>query len=135
MPPSLFPTPSPFSTLPPPPFPSLSPLPPSPSLSPHSQHYNSAHPSKPDITIPILNTQHWHHPYPHIPNTTTIPTTTTPIPIANIMSELNYHLKSIPICGDNQGSIFMATNPITEKHSKHINIHYHYVHKVISQKG
>jgi hypothetical protein len=28
----------------------------------------------------------------------------------------------------------MATNPITEKCSKHIDIHYHYVHEVISQK-
>ncbi|KIJ16127.1 hypothetical protein PAXINDRAFT_48622, partial [Paxillus involutus ATCC 200175] len=54
--------------------------------------------------------------------------------IRSLLSELGYNLKPIPICGDNQGSIFMATNPITEKRSKHIDICYHYVRKVISQK-
>ena len=49
------------------------------------------------------------------------------------MGELGYSLKSIPICGDNQGSIFMASNPVTERRSKHIDIHYHYVREVISQ--
>ena len=42
-----------------------------------------------------------------------------------MLSELGYRLKAIPICGDNQGFIFMASNPVTEPCSKHINIHYH----------
>ena len=45
--------------------------------------------------------------------------------IRSLLSELGYKLKAIPICGDNQGSIFMASNPVTEPRSKHINIRYH----------
>ena len=48
-----------------------------------------------------------------------------------LLSEIGYNLKAIPICGDNQGSIFMASNPITERRSKHIDIRYHYIRKVI----
>jgi len=51
-----------------------------------------------------------------------------------LLGELDYHLKPIPICGDNQGSIFIASNPVTEKRSKHINIRYHYIREVISPK-
>jgi hypothetical protein len=50
------------------------------------------------------------------------------------MEELGYNLKPIPNCGDNQGSIFMATNLITKKRSKHIDIRYHYVRKVFAAK-
>jgi hypothetical protein len=46
--------------------------------------------------------------------------------------ELGHNLGPIPICGDNQGSIFIASNPVTEKRSKHINICYHYIHEVIN---
>ena len=48
-----------------------------------------------------------------------------------LLGELGYHLKAIPICGDNQGSIFIASNPVTEKRSKHIDICYHYIREVI----
>ena len=50
-----------------------------------------------------------------------------------LLGELGYHLRPIPICGDNQGSIFVASNPVTEKRSKHINIRYHYICEVIMQ--
>ena len=40
--------------------------------------------------------------------------------IRSLLGELGYKLKAIPICGDNQGSIFMASNPVTEPRSKHI---------------
>ena len=33
--------------------------------------------------------------------------------IQSLLGELSYKLKAIPICGDNQGSIFMASNPVT----------------------
>jgi len=46
---------------------------------------------------------------------------------------IGYHLKAIPICGDNQGSIFIASNAITEKRSKHIDIHFHYIREVINK--
>ena len=39
---------------------------------------------------------------------------------------------TIPVCGDNQGSIFIASNPVTERRSKHIDIRYHYIREVIS---
>jgi hypothetical protein len=33
--------------------------------------------------------------------------------------------------GDNQGSIFIASNPVTKKWSKHIDIRFHYIREVI----
>jgi hypothetical protein len=50
-----------------------------------------------------------------------------------LMGELGYNLQPIPICGDNQGSIFIASNPVTEKRSKHIDIRYHYVREVVNR--
>ena len=52
--------------------------------------------------------------------------------IWSLLSELGYKLNAILICSDNQGSIFMASNPIMEPHSKHINIHYHRICKSIA---
>ena len=51
-----------------------------------------------------------------------------------LLGELGYRLKPVPICGDNQGSIFIASNPVTEKRSKHIDIRYHYIREVIERK-
>ena len=51
-----------------------------------------------------------------------------------LMGELSYHLKPVPICGDNQGSIFITSNPVTKKRSKHIDIHYHYIREVVERK-
>ena len=48
-----------------------------------------------------------------------------------LLGELGYKMKPIPICGDNQGSIFIASNPVTEKQSKHIDICFHYIWEVI----
>ena len=50
------------------------------------------------------------------------------------MGELGYKLKPIPICSDNQGSIFITSNPVTKKQSKHIDIHFHYIREVIECK-
>jgi hypothetical protein len=49
------------------------------------------------------------------------------------MGELGYTLTAVPICGDNQGSIFIASNPVTEKRLKHIDIRYHYVREVVNR--
>ena len=49
-----------------------------------------------------------------------------------LLGELSYHLSAIPICRDNQGSIFITSNPVTEKQLKHIDIRYHYIRKVIN---
>ena len=51
-----------------------------------------------------------------------------------ILGELSYHLKPIPLCGDNQGLIFITCNPVTEKHSKHRDIHNHYIREVVERK-
>jgi hypothetical protein len=49
------------------------------------------------------------------------------------MSELKIPIQAIPLYGDNQGAIFIASNPITEKHTKHMDIHYHYIREVVEQ--
>ena len=51
--------------------------------------------------------------------------------IWSLLGELGYKLNAILICGDNQKSIFMASNPVTEPHSKHIDIHYHRIHESV----
>ena len=51
-----------------------------------------------------------------------------------LLGELGYKMKPILICGDNQGSIFIASNPVTEKRSKHIDIRFHYIWEVIERK-
>src|SRR3982074_2975390 len=54
--------------------------------------------------------------------------------IHTLMGELSYYLKPVPICGDNQGSIFIASNPVTEQRSKHIDIRFHFVRQVVEKK-
>jgi hypothetical protein len=51
-----------------------------------------------------------------------------------LLSELGLSMVATPIYGDNQGSIFIASNPITEKRSKHIDIRYHYVRDCVEEK-
>jgi len=51
--------------------------------------------------------------------------------IQSLLGELGYKLKAIPICGDNQGSIFMASNPVMEPRSKHIDIRYHEIRESV----
>jgi hypothetical protein len=54
--------------------------------------------------------------------------------INSIFKELRYNIKSIPLCGDNQGAIFIASNAVQEKRSKHIDIRYHYIREVVERK-
>jgi hypothetical protein len=51
----------------------------------------------------------------------------------SVYSELGMPLGPIPICGDNQGSIFISSNPVQERRSKHIDIRYHYVRECIEE--
>jgi len=51
--------------------------------------------------------------------------------IQNLFGELRINLRSIPLCGDNQGSIFIASNAVQEKQTKHIDIRYHYIREVV----
>ena len=51
--------------------------------------------------------------------------------IKALLLEIGILLKSVPIYGDNQGSIF---NPVQESHSKHIDIQYHFIRDLVSAK-
>ena len=54
--------------------------------------------------------------------------------VCNLLAELGYYIHRIPISGNNQGSIFIASNPVMESKSKHIDIQYHYIREVC-EKG
>jgi transposase InsO family protein len=51
-----------------------------------------------------------------------------------LLEEIGYSVGPVPICGDNQGSIFLASNDVTETRSKHIDIRYHFVREAIEDK-
>ena len=50
----------------------------------------------------------------------------------SLLKELHLDLAPLPLCSDNQGSIFIAQNAVTEKSSKHIDVCYHYIWEVIT---
>ena len=49
----------------------------------------------------------------------------------SLLSEMRISIRFIPLCGDNQGSIFIASNAVQEKRTKHIDICYHYIREVV----
>ena len=51
--------------------------------------------------------------------------------IQSLLGELGFTLKCIPVNADNQGSIFIGSNPVQERRTKHIDIRYHYVRDCI----
>jgi hypothetical protein len=51
--------------------------------------------------------------------------------VRNLFPELGIELAHILLFGDNQGSIFIASNPVQEKRSKHIDLRYHYIRDVV----
>jgi len=53
--------------------------------------------------------------------------------IHSLMGELRMPITYIPLCGDNQGAIFNATNAVTEKRTKHMDIRFHYIREVVEQ--
>ena len=50
------------------------------------------------------------------------------------IKELRIKIRSIPIYGDNQGSIFIASNAVQESHTKHFDTRYHDIHKLVIVK-
>ena len=54
--------------------------------------------------------------------------------ICTLFKEIGINLGPVPLCGDNQGSIFLASNPVQEKWIKHIDLCYHYIREIICQK-
>jgi len=53
--------------------------------------------------------------------------------IYSILTELGYRFGPIHISEDNQGSIFMASNPVTESYNKHIDVCFHAIQDFITQ--
>ena len=51
--------------------------------------------------------------------------------IRSLFEKLGIQLMPIPLCGDNQGSIFLASNPVQERWIKHIDLRYHYIREII----
>ena len=54
--------------------------------------------------------------------------------IKTLLAELDILLCAVPIYGDNQGSIFIASNPVRESCTKHIDIRYHFICECIQSK-
>ena len=54
--------------------------------------------------------------------------------IRSLLGEIGFEIPTVPLCGDNQGSLFMAQNPITESRSKHIDIKFHFIRQKIQEK-
>jgi hypothetical protein len=54
--------------------------------------------------------------------------------ICNISLELGMRLGPTPIYADNQGSIFIGSNPVQEIRTKHIDVKSHYVRECIAVK-
>jgi hypothetical protein len=52
----------------------------------------------------------------------------------SLLWEMRLFIYDIPLCGDNQGSIFLASNVVQEKWTKHIDLHYHYIREVVDQR-
>lgn len=51
--------------------------------------------------------------------------------IHQMINEIGFPMKTLTLRGDNQGSIFMAQNPITNARSKHINIRVHHIREKV----
>jgi hypothetical protein len=54
--------------------------------------------------------------------------------IQNIFTELGFTIEPTQICADNKGGIFIASNPVQEHRTKHIDVWFHYVCDLIEQK-
>jgi hypothetical protein len=51
--------------------------------------------------------------------------------IQMLLREIGFNIRQLPIYGDNQGSVFMVHNPVTDGWTKHIDTRYHYVRQQI----
>jgi hypothetical protein len=54
--------------------------------------------------------------------------------IKTLFTELGIKLNAVPIYGDNQGSIFIGSNPVQESRSKHIDIRYHFIRECVDNR-
>ena len=54
--------------------------------------------------------------------------------IKTLLSELGINVRPVPVNSDNQGSIFLGSDPVQGNRSKHIDIRYHFVWQCIEDK-
>ena len=54
--------------------------------------------------------------------------------IRNLLTELGYKLGPFPVCCDNQGAIFVASNPVQDGCLKHVERDNHYIHEALEFK-
>src|SRR6266568_5028338 len=54
--------------------------------------------------------------------------------IRNVYEEIGFHLGSLPLCVDNQGAMFLASNPAQEGRTKHVRIPEHYLREAENRK-
>ena len=47
--------------------------------------------------------------------------------LKHLFAELGIPIVTIPICTDNNGAIFIGSNPIQERRVKHMDVRYHYI--------
>ena len=50
------------------------------------------------------------------------------------IQKLGFRVDSTQICVDNERGIFIASNPVQERHTKHIDVRFHYMRDLIEQK-
>ena len=51
--------------------------------------------------------------------------------IHNVYEELGFKLGPLPLCVDNQGAMFLSSNPAEAGQTKHICIPEHYIHEAV----
>ena len=51
--------------------------------------------------------------------------------VQSLFKELGFNETRTPLCGDNQGSLFISSNPVQERRTKHIDIKYHYIREKV----
>jgi len=51
----------------------------------------------------------------------------------NLFSELDFKIGPMSLSGDNQGSIFLASNPVQEHRTKHIDIRHHFIRQCVEE--
>ena len=51
--------------------------------------------------------------------------------IKHMFKELGIPIGKVPICSDNNGAIFIGSNPIQERRIKHIDVCYHYIQECV----
>jgi hypothetical protein len=52
----------------------------------------------------------------------------------SLFDECGYNLAPLTLCGDNQGSIFLASNPAQSQRTKHIDVRYHFIRDCVEEK-